>query len=395
MKNYDFLIAGGGVMGLTTSIVLRKRNFTVALLNPGEIPHPLAASTDISKIVRMEYGSDEEYMDMAALCIEQWKDWNEQFSKALFHEIGFLLLVKQPLTPGAPDFENASYELLLKKGFRPERLNANDLKKRYPAFNSEVYVDGFLHPLGGYVESSKVITTLATEARRLGIKIFEHQTVECFNQEKRKIDSIKTREGSRFAAGHFVVCAGHFSHLLVPELQGVMKATGHPVFHLKPSNPVLFQYPHFTVFGADIAKTGWYGFPLHPTDGVVKIANHGPGVELHPENDPRIVTANDEANLRAFLKESLPSLANDPVVFTRRCLYADTPDGHFWIDRHPVFDNLTIGAGGSGHAMKMAPVLGEMIASAALGVAHRWSERYRWRHFGANTWSAEEARFKG
>ena len=106
-RSAEVVIVGGGIMGLATAIVLRKKGHSVGLLNPGSIPHPLAASTDISKIVRMEYGSDTEYMDMADHCIGGWKAWNEQFNDTLYHEVGFLLLVKKPLTPGSASFENA------------------------------------------------------------------------------------------------------------------------------------------------------------------------------------------------------------------------------------------------------------------------------------------------
>ena len=54
------------------------------------------------------------------------------------------------------------------------------------------------------------------------------------------------------------------------------------VFHLKPENPELFTPPNFLVFTADISNTGWYGFPLHPKEKVVKVALHSEGLELHP-----------------------------------------------------------------------------------------------------------------
>jgi glycine/D-amino acid oxidase-like deaminating enzyme len=173
-----------------------------------------------------------------------------------------------------------------------------------------------------------------------------------------------------------------------------MKATGHPVFHLLPEQPERFQAPNFSVFTSDISRTGWYGFPLHPTEGVVKIGNHGPGLELHPDRDARVVEQSEILHLREFLYEHLPELAAAPVVFTRRCLYNDTLDGHFWIDRHPELEGLSVGAGGSGHGFKMAPILGDLIADAVEGKQHKWSERYRWRELQAETQQEEEARFK-
>ena len=90
---------------------------------------------------------------------------------------------------------------------------------------------------------------------------------------------------------------------------------------------------------------------------------------------------------------AFPTLADAPLVYTRRCLYTDTLDGHFWIDQHPEIKGLSVSSGGSGHGMKMAPILGEMTADIAEGKTHQFSKRYRWRHLTAETVQVEEARF--
>ena len=392
-KNYDFLVIGAGIFGITTAIELSKRKYKVAILNPDQIPHPLAASTDISKVVRMEYGTDQEYMDMAEESIAGWHTWNEQFNDTLYHEVGFLLTCRQGMDSQGQSFESASYQNLLRKGYRPDRLNATIISKRYPAYRADTYSDGFYHKKAGFVESGRAITTLTNFARSLGVDIFEEQTAEELVQEGGQIIAVKTREGQRFSCGHAVVCAGNFTPYLVPALKPYMKVTGHPVFHLKPSQPELFLPSQFPVFAADISNTGWYGFPLHPKKGVVKIAHHGIGLELHPEFDERVVTKEDETHLRQFLRTTFPSLEKDPIVYTRRCCYTDTLDGHFWIDQHPSIKGLTIGSGGSGHGMKMGPVIGNMIATTAEGGTHKWSTRYRWRELNEHTVQTEEARF--
>jgi len=134
----------------------------------------------------------------------------------------------------------------------------------------------------------------------------------------------------------------------------------------------------FPVFGADIANTGWYGFPLHPREGVVKIAHHGTGRELHPASPERVVTEDDHARLRDFLATMLPALADAPVVHTRACMYSDSPDQHLWIARDPARGGLTVAAGDSGHAFKFAPLLGGWIADAVTDAAPV-PERFRWR----------------
>lgn len=52
------LIAGGGIFGVTAALELRARGHDVMLCDPGALPHPRAESTDISKVVRCDYGAD-------------------------------------------------------------------------------------------------------------------------------------------------------------------------------------------------------------------------------------------------------------------------------------------------------------------------------------------------
>jgi len=390
----DFLIVGAGIFGVSTAIELRKRGHRVRLLNPAPIPHPLASSTDISKVVRMEYGTDREYFDMAEQSIQGWLEWNELFGETLYHEVGFLLLCQQAMDSNQQSFERASYDNLLRKGYAPERLNAEQLIGRFPAFRQGAYQDGFYNPKAGFVESGRAIGRLAEYAAQLGVEVHEGQTVAAFQVEKEQVNGVQTQSGEEFKAGQVIVCAGAHTPLLLPELQDLLEITGHPVFHLRPKDPELFRFPQLAVFAADISNTGWYGFPLHPREGVVKVAQHCSGLVLDPEKEERKLYAEDYENLRAFLAHSFPALVDAEVVYTRRCLYTDTRDGHFWIDRHPGIKGLSVATGGSGHGMKMGPVIGKLIADVAETGKHQWADRYGWRDYKDGGEHGEEARNK-
>jgi len=394
MNTYDFLIVGAGIFGVTTAIELRRKGYTTGLLNPDTIPHSQAASTDISKVVRMEYGSSLDYMKMADRCIDGWKEWNDLFNTRLYHETGFLLLCKNNMEAAHQPFEYGSYHNLIKCGHRPQRLDEKSITKHYPVFRPGAYVDGFFHARAGFAEAGRAIAVLTDYARQLGVAVHEHQTADRFQHSGGKITGAVTMEGSRFQAEHTIVCAGASTPYLIPELQKVMRVTGHPVFHLQPPATDAFNLSNLPVFAADISNTGWYGFPVHPTEGVIKIANHGKGLELHPEKDERVVLPEDHQKLHRFLTDTFPLLSEQPVLFTRRCVYTDTLDGHFWIDRHPEMDGLTVGTGGSGHGYKMGPLLGKLIAAAALGEEHEWLEWFRWREISKEAKSVEEARNK-
>jgi glycine/D-amino acid oxidase-like deaminating enzyme len=390
---YDILVVGAGIFGITTALEMKTRGYHVAILDPGPLPHPLAASTDISKVVRMEYGSDEAYMALVEQAYRGWLQWNEELGDTLFHDTGVTMLTRTPMAPGG--FEYESYHLLRKRGHTPERLTEETISQRFPAWKPGAFVDGFFHAQGGYVESGRVVAALVRQAQAKGIILYPDHVVEALIEEDHHIRGVRTRTGDIFHAEHVVVAAGAWTALLVRDLAPILKITGHPVFHLKPANPDLFTPPHFVVFNADIAHTGWYGFPLHPREQVVKIANHGVGQVLHPELDERIVTGSDVEQLRAFLAATFPALSDVPLVATRRCLYVDTPDGDFWIDRHPQYAGLTVATGDSGHGFKFGPILGGLIADAIEGKPNRWLPKFRWREFSSHDVSVEAARYQG
>jgi len=171
---------------------------------------------------------------------------------------------------------------------------------------------------------------------------------------------------------------------LVPWLASSFRPVGQPVFHLRPARPL-----DLPVFGADIARTGWYGFPAQ--NGIVKIANHGVGKPMHPD-DPRETTPEQEAALRAFLQDVIPDLADAPIVHRRLCVYGDTLDEHFWIAADPDHPGLVVASGGSGHAFKFAPVLGDLIADAVEG--RPGPARFRWRPELAEPAGEEAARHR-
>ena len=386
------IVVGAGINGVTTAIELRKRGQEVVLVDPGPLPHPLAASTDISKAVRAAYGADEEYTELAERSIERWRKWNQQFGTRLYHEVGVMFVRRQEMKPG--DFEHESFKILEKRGHKVERMNAPQLWKRFPAWNPELYRDGVLEIEAGYAESGRAVAMLIQRAKSAGVKLCEGATFSQLNERDNRVSGIALNDGQQIAGDFVVMAVGAWTPYVLPFTKKFFHATGQPVFHLKPSKPELFAPERFPVFGADITTTGYYGFPIN-RDGVLKIANHGTGREMSPDSPERVVTSDDENNLRKFLASTFPSLTDAPIVDTRVCMYCDTHDGHFWIARDPERQGLVVAAGDSGHGFKFAPVLGEIIADAVEGKDNPLLDKFRWRpEVGAGT-GTDVARSKG
>ena len=370
------VVVGAGINGVTAAIELRKRDHDVVLIDPGPLPHELAASTDISKAVRAAYGADEEYTDLAKRSIDLWRKWNEQFGVELYHEVRVMFVRRREMKPG--DFEFESFKMLKKRGHKIERMNSARFWKRFPAWNPELYLDGVLELEAGYAESGRVVSTLVRRAKSLGIELREGVRFSQLDDDDRRVKGIVLDDGQRIAGDIVVMAVGAWTPYLLAFTKKFFRSSGQPVFHLKPQQPDLFAPQRFPVFGADITTTGYYGFPIN-RDGLVKIANHGPGREMSPESTERAVTAEDEKNLREFLATTFPALADAPIVYSRVCMYCDTHNGHFWIARDPEREGLVIAAGDCGHGFKFAPVLGEIIADSVEKKPNPILQKFRWR----------------
>jgi glycine/D-amino acid oxidase-like deaminating enzyme len=370
------VVVGAGINGVTAALELQRRAHRVTLIDPGPLPHPLAASTDISKAVRAAYGPDEIYTELAERSIERWREWNRMFDADVYHETGCLFMKQGPMRSGEYEFD--SVKVLEARGHRISRIDSVELRRRFPAWNADLDWHGFFDPAGGYAESGHVVAALIARAKSAGIELREGTKFAQLDENDQRVGGIVLGTGERINADCVILATGAWTPYVLPFTHGYFRSTGQPVFHLGPAEPELFAPERFPMFGADLSTSGYYGFPLN-RDGVVKIGNHGPGREMSPNSPDRSVTPDEENRLRDFLALRFPALADAPMVYKRLCMYCDTHDGDFWIAADPERAGLIVAAGDNGHGFKFAPVLGELIADAAEGKANPLLEKFRWR----------------
>ncbi|MBT8487723.1 MAG: FAD-dependent oxidoreductase [Gemmatimonadetes bacterium] len=371
----DIVVVGAGAFGVTAAWELALRGWTVTLLDRGPVPHPDASSTDISKMIRMDYGSDVFYHELAEAALEGWERWNLDWPRPLYHDEGFLVLAAGAMEPGG--FEYESRRVLLERGYEPSRLSADKLRRRYPKWNADEYFDGYLSPRGGWAESGAVVQRLSLEAAGAGVRSGRGSVAQLtYDGQSTGLD-LRLTTGETLRPDHVVVCAGAWTPELVPETAPLLAAVAQPVLHFGVEEPDDYRGPSFPPFAADIAGSGWYGFPALE-DRRLKLGHHGPGRPVLP-GGRGAVPVDHVALARRFLGHAIPSLAEAPLVGSRVCMYCDSRDGDLLIDRVPGREDLTIAAGGSGHGFKFAPVLGGIIADAVEGRTNPWTQRFRWR----------------
>src|SRR5881296_24046 len=223
------IVVGAGINGVTAAIELRKRGQEVVLVDPGPLPHPLAASTDISKAVRAAYGADEEYTELAERSIKVWRKWNREFGTQLYHEVGVMFVRQRELKPG--DFEHESFKTLQRRGHKIERINSARSWKRFPAWNPELYRDGVLELEAGYAESGRVVATLIRRAKSLGVELREGAQFSQLAEDDDRVKGIVLDDGQRIASDAVVMTVGAWTPYVLPFTRKFLRATGQPVFH--------------------------------------------------------------------------------------------------------------------------------------------------------------------
>jgi sarcosine oxidase len=86
---------------------------------------------------------------------------------------------------------------------------------------------------------------------------------------------------------------------------------------------------------------------------------------IDPDDPDRTAGPEDEAVLRAFATRYFPDGAG-PTVMLKACIFTNSPDEHFIIDRLPDAPQVSLAAGFSGHGYKFCSVVGEIMADLAM-----------------------------
>jgi glycine/D-amino acid oxidase-like deaminating enzyme len=306
-------------------------------------------------MIRMGYGPDEIYSRMAQRSLPLWQ---ELFSERhnLFVKAGILWLAHD----GDPYCE-ATAVTLQRLGVNHEKLDRDELARRYPQITLGQVTWGILEPDSGVLLARRAVQAVAAAARAIGVD-YREAAIEPPTAN----GPIRTRSGEEIVAGHYVFACGPWLPKIFPELLGER-------IYITRQEVIFFGVPP----GDDRFNVGvmpcWidfndlvYALPNIEGRGF-KLAIDAHGPEFDPDSGQRVVTASGLEAVREYMAQRVPLLADAPVTETRVCQYENTSSGDFLIDKHPAFDNVWLAGGGSGHGFKHGPAVGEYVAQMLSG----------------------------
>lgn len=344
----SFAVAGAGVFGAWIAYTLRRAEHAVTLFDPYGPAHSRASSGGESRIIRCSYGADEIYTRMAQRSLTLW---NEFFAatnrRQLFHRTGVLWLA-EPNDAHA----NASRVVLRNANIDFEDLSPSEVRERYPQINAPMGAGAVLEPNAGALMARQAVQAVVEEFVRIGGTYRQAQ----LGPPQKESDDV------------LIYACGPWLAKLFPEILGsrLFLTRQEIAFFGTPADDLRFQPPQLPVWLDFGSGRGMYGFPDLEARGF-KLAcdRHGPPID--PDTTDRVISEGTVRQMRAYLGERFPALADAPVVDSRVCQYENTSNGDFILDRHPEYENVWLAGGGSGHGFKHGPVVGEYVMRVLTG----------------------------
>ncbi len=353
---YDVAIVGLGAMGSSCIFELSRRRQRVVGFDTFAPPHTRGSSHGETRIIREAYFEDPAYVPLVQRAYDLWSELELLAGRRLLIKTGGLML-------GRLDSSVVCGASASAKRYHLEHdvLSAAELRRFYPAFQLPDSFVGVSEPRAGVLFPEACIDSYLSLAASHGATFLFNEPILEWGV---RADSVWLRTvNQRYEAGVVVFCCGPWTNTLV-DLPLVLQVERNVLHWFEPqSRSSLFQVGALPVFllEDDSGRVG-YGIPDLPGAGRgVKVARHHFGEATTADGVKRHVAGREIADMDSWVKEYLPDLGSGWQRATV-CLYTNTPDHHFLIDRHPDSERVWIVSPCSGHGFKFASAIGEVMA---------------------------------
>ena len=347
----DFLVVGGGAIGLSTAQALLQAGFQVTLIERGAIAREAswAGGGILSPLCPWDYA--EPVTRLALHSMAQFEVWAQR----LHDETGI-----------DPEYQRCGMRVL-------PPFNVQ-VAKQWCAAHGVVCLpspggrgedESLFLPAVAQVRNPRLMQALRVRVMQLGGRIIEQCEVKQIVAESGRAKHLATTQGN-LSADTFIVTAGAWSKALLGEhaLQAAIKPIRGQMLLFKFPVPPL---PHILLQG-DL-----YFIPRR--DGHLLV-----GSTLEDVGFDKSTTTEAREMLLQRALALLPTLRGVPVVKHWAGLRPGSPGNIPTIGRHPDLSNLYLNSGHFRYGVTMAPASVEILLNEINGTAQPFDVLpYRWR----------------
>ncbi len=352
-KEFEFVICGGGIVGISMAYWLAKRGAKSIALLERDIMLGNGSTCKSAGGIRAQF-STEVNIKIQQEAIKIYENFKREIGgDPEFHQSGYLFMMKSE--QWMKTFKK-SVELQRRLGLPVRELTPSEIKEIAPYVNTEDLIYGTYCHKDGYADPHGAIQGFWDRCKEMGVNIIMETEVAQVKRNGDVINSFITNKGE-FGGGIFINCAGAWSGEL-----GKMAGGEIPVFPLKRmlfiTKPI---QPSKDGFSADIPMT------IDMDTGVYFRRESG-GLLLGMEDDSEVVSFDTTLNwdfLNVLIEAAVhraPKLGECEIMRGWGGLYDMSPDRSAVIGLVPGFKNFYVISGFSGHGFMQGPAATKLVS---------------------------------
>ncbi len=363
-QHWDVIVVGMGAMGSAALWHLARRGARVLGIEQFSRGHDRGSSHGGSRIIRFAYFEHCDYVPLLRRSDVLWNEIEERSGAKLVHRCGVLY-------GGARASEviaGVKHSSRL-HGIAIESIDPAQIGNRFPAFTkcAEPIAEFLFEPNAGFVRPERAICAMLDDAQRNGAIIREGEIVEEWQERGEYVEV--TAGGATHLARELVLCPGAWTPELARAIDVPLINTRQVIGWITPRHKSRGESQVMPAFFIERENgVPMYGVPMASDQGTpsgIKVGFHGGGEKCSADSIDRVVRLDEVKAIEAAFARAAPEVAGE-VTASSVCMYTNTPDGHFVIDRMPGCQRTSIACGFCGHGFKFAPVVGEILADFAM-----------------------------
>jgi sarcosine oxidase len=353
----EVIVIGIGGMGSAACFELARRGAHVVGLEQFPLAHSRGSSHGRTRIIRTAYYEHPDYVPLLRRAWERWYELEQLTGRHLLTECPCLMV-----GPESGEVVTGVRAAARVHGLTVESLTAAEVNRRYPFRFPDDYA-GVLEHAAGFLAVEECVRAHCEQAKHYGADLRAEETVRSWTVRGDGVEVVTDRD--TYHAAHLIVTAGAWATQLLADVGVPLTVMRQVQTWFRIGGTEVVRRNRFPVFLADVPGGPFYGLPAITTDGV-KVARHYGAPELpDPSGIDWQTSPADFEPVDSFLR-AYTTFERWAPTRAEVCQYTLTPDRHFVIDTHPLYPQVSVACGFSGHGFKFAPVVGEVLADLAL-----------------------------
>jgi sarcosine oxidase len=352
------IVVGLGAHGSSTIYQLVRRGFDVIGIDQFQPPHAMGSSHGPSRIFRMAYKEGSDYVPLLRRSRELWLELNEKFDRPSFDTTGGLFM-GHPSGRAMTGMQSASRE----QDVEIHMMTPEEVRAKYPSFKIPDGWEAIFDPNSATIFPEVAVEAHLNLAREAGAKLHFNEKMENWSASSDGV-SVRTSDGT-YEADSLIITTGVWAPGMLGDFQLPLEIERVSLWMVEPkANAEFFKGGSFPNASFEIGEK----YPLYMQGDYgtgVKLALDHHGTPTTADTVDRETNQEDHDKIFEHIRRFVPDL-DGKILDSAVCMYTNTPDLNFVVDKHPAHDNVIIGSVCSGHGFKFAPVMGEILTDLAV-----------------------------